>query len=845
MSIKTLVVDDEKALLEQAEKFIGELDRGIKVHTAISVDDALEMLDEQDFDVIVSDYHIPGMDGIEFLKILREEREDDIPFIMLTGKGKEEVAMKALNLGANRYLQKVGKPKPWYDILAQAIEQEIKQFKAEKRILESEERYRKLFESAQDGMLIIDAETGIIQNANTRLQEISGYPKEEFIGKRLWDLDTFKNIVDRKKKFQQFCEEGSIREEDQQVKTKDGGKIPVEFVSNTYKAGGKKIVQCNIREISERKKAKEALKESKEKFKKLFDASPDLTYFLDKNGIIQEVNQAGMDLLGYEREELIGKHFSELPFLPPETKEKIAEKVKKRLRGEEISPYLIEAKTKNGKQLFAEVNSALIKEDGEPVGSIGIIRDTTERKKAKEKLEKSEERYRRLFESAKNGILILDGETGKIENANSYLEDFLGYSKEELVGKEIWKIDTFLNIVGTREAFEELVEEENIYYEDIHLETKEGKGVPVEIEINTYHAGGKEVVQCKIIDISAKKSRQSLQEAVMRFRKLSEASPNAIILVNKDTGVIKDVNEVAEELLDMERKDIIGKDYLDLHPEEGKEEIRGIVSQPEEEESRTSKEVQIKDSDDNKIPVKMRTSSLVLGDEEIMYFVLNDISKRKEAEEREEFLHSLLRHDLRNKIHISKGNLDLLKESGLPEEKKEFLDDALESYEEGMDIIEKVRDLKKLGKDEVKEVSIGEGILRRSVDQYRSEAESKGMEIELNMNDVSAKVNGGELLPEVFSNLISNSIKHSYGDKILVSVEEDEGEVICRVEDDGDGIPQEKKDEIFEKGFTTVNSSSGLGLYLVKDIVEHYGGSVEVKDSELGGARFDVYLQKV
>ena len=592
MSIKTLIVDDERDLLEQAEGFIGELDQGIKVHTAISVDDALEMLDEQDFDVIVSDYQMPRMDGIKFLKILREERDDDIPFIMLTGKGKEEVAMKALNLGANRYLQKVGKPKPWYDILAEAIEQEVKQFKAEKQILESEERYRKLFESAQDGLLIIDAETG------------------------------------------------------------------------------------------------------------------------------------------------------------------------------------------------------------------------------------------------------------KIEDANSYLKDFLGYLEEELVGKEIWKIDTFMKIAETREGFAELVEEENIYFDDMHLETKGGKRVPVKIEINTYHAGGKEIVQCKIIDISAKKSRQSLQEAVMRFRKLSEASPNAIILVNKDTGVIKDVNQVGEELLEMERRDIIGKDYLDLHPEDVKEEIRGILSQPEGEESRYSKEVQIKDSNDEDIPVKMRTSSLVLGDEEIIYFVLNDISKRKEAEEREEFLHSLLRHELRNKIHVSKGNLDLLKESGLPEEKKEFLDDALESYEEGMEIIEKVRDLKKLGKDEVKEVLIG-GLIKKAVEEYRSEAESKEMEIELNLDEMTAKVKGGELLPEVFTNLISNSIKHSYGDRIVVSFEEDKEEVICTVEDDGMGIPVEKKDEIFEKGFTTVNSSSGLGLYLVKDIVEHYGGSVEVKDSDLGGARFDVYLQKV
>jgi len=330
----------------------------------------------------------------------------------------------------------------------------------------------------------------------------------------------------------------------------------------------------------------------------------------------------------------------------------------------------------------------------------------------------------------------------------------------------------------------------------------------------------------------------------MRFRKLSEASPNAIILVNKETGVIKDVNQITEELLDMERAEIIGKDYLDLHPEGEKEEIKDVLTQPGGVQTRYSRELQIKDSNDNEIPVQMRTSYLLLGDEEIIYFVLNDISKRKEAEEREEFLHSLLRHELRNKIHISKGNLDLLRESGVPEDKKEFLDDAIESYEEGMEIIEKVRDLKKLGKDEVKEIFI-DPVVNRTVDGYRSEAKSKDMKIQLDMNDVTAKVKGGELLPEVFSNLISNSIKHSYGKKILVSVDENREEVICSVEDDGDGIPQDKKDKIFEKGYSTVNSSSGLGLYLVKDIVEHYGGSVEVKDSDLGGARFEINLQKV
>jgi len=206
--IKILVVDDEEGLLDQAEKFIDELDREIEVHTAISASDALEILEKDDFDVIVSDYIMPEIDGIEFLKILREERDNDIPFIMLTGKGKEEVAMKALNLGANKYLQKVGEPKPWYDFLVQAIEPEVKQYKAEKRILESEERYRKLFESAQDGMMIIDAETGKIEEVNPYLEDFLGYSEEELIGKEMWTINTFMTIAGTKETYEELVEGG-------------------------------------------------------------------------------------------------------------------------------------------------------------------------------------------------------------------------------------------------------------------------------------------------------------------------------------------------------------------------------------------------------------------------------------------------------------------------------------------------------------------------------------------------------------------------------------------------------------------------------------------------------------
>ncbi|MBS3817875.1 MAG: response regulator, partial [Candidatus Thermoplasmatota archaeon] len=119
-----LMVDDERVLLEQAKVFLEKRNDEFDIEPATSAEKALKKLEEEDYDLVVSDYQMPETDGLEFLKELREKRENDIPFIMFTGKGREEVAMEALNLGADRYLQKGGDPKTQYGVLADAIDQE-------------------------------------------------------------------------------------------------------------------------------------------------------------------------------------------------------------------------------------------------------------------------------------------------------------------------------------------------------------------------------------------------------------------------------------------------------------------------------------------------------------------------------------------------------------------------------------------------------------------------------------------------------------------------------------------------------------------------------------------------
>jgi diguanylate cyclase (GGDEF)-like protein/PAS domain S-box-containing protein len=132
------------------------------------------------------------------------------------------------------------------------------------KIKTSEPRYRRLFEAAQDGILILDAETGAITDVNPYLIKMLGYSREEFVAKKLWEVGAFKDIEASKEAFEALQRNEYIRYEDLPLRTKSGRLIDVEFVSNVYLVGDEKVIQCNIRDISERIQAQDALLQSQE-----------------------------------------------------------------------------------------------------------------------------------------------------------------------------------------------------------------------------------------------------------------------------------------------------------------------------------------------------------------------------------------------------------------------------------------------------------------------------------------------------------------------------------------------------------------------------------------------------
>lgn len=188
--IRTLFVDDEPMIREQAEIFLKQAEEDIDLELCSSADEVLKKLDDSHHDIVVSDYRMPGMDGISLLKKIRD-RGDDIPFIILTGEGSEEVAMEALNNGADRYLIKGGNTKVKYEILARAIFDEVER-------AETKAKLKELNEIKED---FISATAHELRTPLVPIKTYSEYMKEEKLGEVTEEqrekLDQINNAVDR------------------------------------------------------------------------------------------------------------------------------------------------------------------------------------------------------------------------------------------------------------------------------------------------------------------------------------------------------------------------------------------------------------------------------------------------------------------------------------------------------------------------------------------------------------------------------------------------------------------------------------------------------------------------
>jgi PAS domain S-box-containing protein len=292
----------------------------------------------------------------------------------------------------------------------------------------SETRYRRLFESAKDGILILDAETGQIVDVNPFLIDILGYSHEELLGRKLWEIGPFKDILESKENFAELQSQGYLRYEDMPLKTANGRSINVEFVSNVYLVDQTKVIQCTIRDITQRKRAEEEIEKSKDLYKAFFEDDLTGDFIATADGKLMDCNPAYLKMLNFRnKEQALGFDLKKL-YPQMADRQKLIKLVKKHGRLEDYEYTLM----RMDKKLVYVISNIIgsFDEKGKLKTIKGYLFDNTKRKLAEKELIK----LSRAVEQNTAAIVITDLE-GDIEYVNPQFTEVTGYRMDEVIGK--------------------------------------------------------------------------------------------------------------------------------------------------------------------------------------------------------------------------------------------------------------------------------------------------------------------------------------------------------------------------------------------------------------------------
>jgi two-component system cell cycle sensor histidine kinase/response regulator CckA len=314
----------------------------------------------------------------------------------------------------------------------------------------SELRYRRLFESSKDGILILDANTGEIIDANPCILETLGYSYEELVGKELWELGVFKDIAAARDSFEELRDQGYVRYQDLPLETLKGTLIEFEFVSNVYLVGGSRVMQCNIRDITERKFAEEEkirlsvqIESQGQRLDNILTSVPGVVWeaWGEPDAATQRINFVSdyvETLLGYTVDEWLATPNFWLSIVHPDDREEAARVAGESFASGKTSPQVFRWMTKAGRAVWVESNYAVIRDDdGRPVGLRGVTINVDERQRAAEAVSQAEKKYRSIFDNAIEGIFQSTVD-GKFISVNPAMAHILGYdSPEEVITAQI------------------------------------------------------------------------------------------------------------------------------------------------------------------------------------------------------------------------------------------------------------------------------------------------------------------------------------------------------------------------------------------------------------------------
>jgi len=404
--ISILYVDDETALLDITKLYI-EKTGAFTVDTCTSAEEALKRICTTTYDAVVSDYQMPDMDGLEFLQTLRKT-DPSLPFILFTGRGREEVAIEALNSGADFYLQKGGEPRSQFAELVNKVQQTVKRRRAELALQVSEERFRGIFDNAPVGIFHSTLEGKLI-DVNPVFARMFGYNSPDEMIQLVNQTSMIEaHYVDPEQRRDIVAEvhgSGTWHTYEVPFRRRDGrvfGSM-MSARSGTVESLGTWELEGFVVDISETRKAEAKIREGERRYHNLFDAVGDTLLVLDPDtGEILDGNPAAVGMFGYTSDELKRMRYRDL-VAEPEREDTSG------INTPAVQPQIAYRK-KDGTVFVAEITASRYPQKTRTI-SIVSIRDITERKRAEERLIAAQRLYAVLSEINHTIVRVHDLET--------------------------------------------------------------------------------------------------------------------------------------------------------------------------------------------------------------------------------------------------------------------------------------------------------------------------------------------------------------------------------------------------------------------------------------------------
>jgi PAS domain S-box-containing protein len=884
-----LYVDDDPPLLEIGKLFL-EKGGQFSVDTQTSASAGFSLLASTNYDAIISDYQMPGMDGIEFLKKIRTSG-NTIPFILFTGRGREEVVIHALNEGADYYLQKGGEPFAQFAELSHKVGQAVQQRKAEVSIRDHERREADIINFLPDATFAIDID-GIVIAWNHAIEEMTGVPAAGMLGKGNYEyaipfygerrpilIDLIFESEDTiAKKYHKIVQKEGVSLIAETTFTNPKGTQSVLWVKSSplYDNKGKIVGTIeSIRDITERKQAEDALHKSEEKYRLTLDATNDGIWDWNFPTGTVFFSPRWYTMLGYEPGELSGTYAMWLSLLHPEDAGPTDQKIQDHILRKNES-YTVEFRiwTKQGDWKWILARGKVVERDaeGNPVFVVGTHTDIDEPKRIEtelraayeqltategelrrqyrelaeneQKLRQSEARYRNVVEDQTELIsrFLPDGTHVFVNEA--YCRYF-GKSREEIVGHIFMPDIPVEDRKTVKIHFASLTPSNPVESIEHRIMMPDGevrwqrwndraifdqKG-----NITEFQSVGRDITH-------RRQAEESLRKSEERYRFLIENASVAIGVVQKKKFLLlnKKATEVSgytkKELRELPFSTIVHPDDLEYVTSRHMKSIEGLEIKDPYYFRIITKSGAVRWLDVKSVRIFWNKKPATLN-----FYI--DITEQKIAEDslrlanrRLNMMTSITRHEVNNQITTLMGFFRILEKKQSDPSFGEYFEKISTTAKRISAMIGFTKEYEKIGVH----APVWQDT-RTIVDTATKELLLGNVNVK---NDLPAgtEVLADPLIVKVFYTLIDNAVR--YGGKLMAirfTAQESGDDQLIVCEDDGHGVPADEKEKIFDRGF---GKNTGFGLCFAREILSSSGITIRETGEPGKGARFEMTMPK-